>query len=319
MAELLEARTWWEYLNGFGFGRQTGVDLPGEVGGTLRSWRKWARVALGTHGFGQGFSVTTLQLATAFAALANGGFMIEPFVVKEIRDEKGGMLKVRQPRVTHRVISKETAERVLAVLEAVVENGTGNRARVPGFRAAGKTGTAQRFDPHLNQYSDERPVVSFVGVVPADEPEMVIAVVLNEPEEQASGGMTAAPVFRAIAAPSLHYRNVPGRVPTIEEESFSVEYCSASGFEGRRQPGEAASTWIETGRPSSMPDLRSLPFRTALRILEGHPFRIRIEGSGRIVRQHPAAGTPLFAGQVVRLVGSTEFHARLSEEGTEGR
>ena len=320
MAELLEARTWWEYLNGFGFGQGTGIDLPGEVGGTLRSWKKWAKVALGTHGFGQGFSVTTLQLATAFAALANGGFLIEPFVVKEIRDEKGGILEARRPRVTHRVISKETAERVLAVLEAVVESGTGKKAKVPGFRVAGKTGTAQRFEPDLNRYSNERPVVSFVGVVPVDKPEMVIAVVLNEPEEQASGGLTAAPVFRAIAAPSLHYRHVPGQMPTIaEEEGYSVEYCSANGFEGRGQPRKAAATWIGPGGLPRMPELRSLPLRTALRALEGHPFRIQIEGSGRIARQNPAPGALLYAGQVLRLVGSTEFQARLSEEATEER
>jgi len=317
MAELLEAQSWWEYLNAFGFGQKTGIDLPGEVGGNLRPWRKWARVALGTHAFGHGFSVTTLQMATAFAVLANGGFLLEPFVVREIRDETGRLVEVRQPRVVHRVISKETAERVLAVLEVVVESGTGKRGQVPGFRVAGKTGTAQRFDQKAGRYSNERPVVSFVGIVPADRPELVIAVVLNEPEGQASGGMMAAPVFREIAASSLHYRQVPGDdVPSIAEAGYAVRYCSANQVERGRPSDGAGVARIGPRGAWLMPDLRSLPFRTALRVLEGLPVTIQVEGSGRILGQDPPPGVSIVAHQAIRLAGLSDGRTGSAREGT---
>ena len=316
IAELLGAETWWEYLNAFGFGQETGIDLPGEVPGILRHWRKWAKVALGTHAFGQGFSVTTLQLATAFAALANGGFLIEPSVVREVRDGTGRIVEARQPKVTRRVISKETAERVLAVLEAVVESGTGKEAKVPGFRVAGKTGTAQRFDPELNQYSNQRPVVSFVGIVPADRPEMIIAVVLNEPEGKASGGMTAAPVFREIAAASLHYRRVPGMAPLFVETSHPFQYCSEKSVEEGSRPGRTGVPWIGPQGTWTMPDLRSLPFRTALRALQGLPVTIQVEGSGRILFQEPAPGASICAGHALRLAGLTSRQKGSEREGS---
>ena len=148
---------------------------------------------------------------------------------------------------------------------------------------------------------------------------MVIAVVLNEPEEQASGGLTAAPLFQGIAAPSLHYRKVPGEVPAIAEGGVTVEYCSADGLEGRGQPGRATSIWVGSGGPWRMPDFRSLPFRTALRALEGQPFRIRIEGSGRIAHQDPAPGALLRSRQVLRFAGSKEFQPTSSQEARQER
>ncbi len=303
MAELLKAKTWWEYLHAFGFGQETGIDLPGEVRGALRPWRKWAKVALGTHAFGQGFSVTTLQMATAFACLANGGFLLEPFVVREVRDETGRLVDVRRPRVVRRVISKETADRVLAVLEAVVESGTGKRARIPGLRVAGKTGTAQRFDPKTGRYSQDHPVVSFVGIVPADMPQLVIAVVLNEPEGRASGGKMAAPVFREIAFASLHYMQGPKDAPAFEGAGAAILHCSANPGEGgtaRRKAGAARSG---PGGALTMPDLRSMSFRTALRTLEGLPVTIEVKGTGRILAQDPPPGASILAHQTVRLAG----------------
>ncbi len=306
MAELLKAQAWWEYLHAFGFGQATGVDLPGEVRGALRPWRKWAKVALGTHAFGQGFSVTTLQMATAFACLANGGFLLEPFVVREVRDETGRLVEARRPKVVHRVISKETADRVLAILEAVVESGTGKRARIPGFRVAGKTGTAQRFDPKTGQYSKERPVVSFVGIVPADMPQLVIAVVLNEPEGRASGGKMAAPVFKEIAFSSLHYMQGTGAVPALEGPGPAVRHCSANQGEEGRERWRAGVIRSGAGGALIMPDLRSMPFRTALRALEGLPVTIQMKGSGRILDQDPPPGASILAYQTVRLAGLSD-------------
>ena len=316
MAELLGAQTWWEYLHAFGFGQGTGIDLPGAVSGHLRPWRKWAKVAIGTHAFGHGLSVTTLHLATAFASFANGGYLIQPSVVREFRDHNGRLLEIRQPRVVRRVISKETAQRVLAVLEVAVESGTGGRAKAAGYRAAGKTGTARRVDPETGRYVRERPIVSFVGLVPAERPEMVIAVVLHEPKGQASGGMLAAPVFREIAESSLHYRGVPSQVPLVAQAGYEVEYCSAKPVEAGGQSGDARPVPIVSDGAWRMPDLRSLPFRTALRALEGLPITIQVEGSGRISHQEPQPGASIRAGQAVRLAGLAEGRLREKKEET---
>jgi cell division protein FtsI (penicillin-binding protein 3) len=303
MAERLESQTWWEYLRDFGFGRETGIDLPGEVRGRLRPWTKWAPVALGTHAFGQGFSVTTLQLAAAFACLGNGGFLLSPFVVREVRDEAGRVVHAQHPKVVRRVIAKETAERVLAVLEAVVENGTGKKGQVPGFRVAGKTGTAQKFDADRGEYSNDRAVVSFVGLVPVQNPQLAIAVVLDEPQGQASGGAMAAPLFRDVAAASLHYMQVRGAMPVSAETEQAFQYCSAEADEGVGSRETKGTAWIGSRGEWLMPDLRSLAFRTALRALEGLPVSVRVEGSGRILDQDPPPGTVIRVGQPVSLAG----------------
>jgi cell division protein FtsI (penicillin-binding protein 3) len=303
LAERLEAQRWWEYLNAFGFGQKTGIDLPGEVAGRLRPWRQWARVALGTHAFGQGFSVTTLQLATAYAALANGGFLLEPFVVREVRDEAGRVVHVRHPEILRRVVSDATAERVLAVLEAVVETGTGKGAKVYGFRVGGKTGTAQKVDPKTQRYSTERSIVSFVGLVPVDEPQLVIAVVLNDVEWQATGGRLAAPVFQKIAASSLHYLQVPAEMPAVARNGSAAPFSSATGEAGERPFETTEVAWTDSPGAWRMPDLRSLAFRSALRALEGLPVTIRVEGSGRVLEQDPPPGTLMSEGQAIRLSG----------------
>ena len=185
---------------------------------------------------------------------------------------------------------------------------------MPGFRVAGKTGTAQRFDPESNQYSNERPVVSFVGIVPADRPEMVIAVVLNEPEGKASGGMTAAPLFREIASSGLHYRRVSGQMPSIAETNYPFQYCSAESLDERRNVGMPGVARIGPQGTWTMPDLRSLPFRTAFRALEGLPVNIEVEGSGRILRQDPGPGASICAGHTLRLAGLTDHLKRSAGE-----
>ena len=304
IADGLGGESLWKYLNAFGFAQKTGVDLPGEVSGSLRHWKSWAKISLATHAFGQGFAVTGIQLASAFSSLANGGFLIEPYVVQKILDEDGGLLLDRKPRVIRRVVSKKTADRVLKVLESVVEEGTGKRARVAGFSVAGKTGTAQKFDSKTGQYSTDKTVVSFVGVVPSDNPEMVIAVILDEPKKESTGGGTAAPAFREIASRSLYYRSVPGRVPVPEEIPMPVQLCTARTWEH----GDKSLTYREDRRDDPkelrMPAVRGLPLRSALRALGGLPVTIRTEGSGTVVFQKPNASIRLRAGQTLWLKAS---------------
>ncbi len=303
IADMLGGQRLWSYLSAFGFGRKTGVDLPGEVSGALRDAGSWSQVAVATHAFGQGFSVSTLQLARAFSVLANGGFLVEPYLVRTVRDEQGRMMRERKPRVQNRVLSTRTARRALNLMEAVVEEGTGRAGRIRGYRVGGKTGTAQKFDAAAGSYSDERFVVSFVGVLPLENPEMVVVVVLDEPQGKASGGKTAAPVFQRIASRGLYYRRVPAHVPAGTKAAFPARRCSlASGLPagpGRFCPA-AASTLAGAGA-REMPDVRFRPLRSALRMLDGLPATVRLEGSGTVVFQDPPPGSRLGAGSTLFL------------------
>ena len=226
IADLLGGPTLATYLEAFGFGKRTGVDLPGEVAGVLRDAQTWSEVEVATHAFGQGFSATALQLARAFSVLANGGRLVDPFLVRAVRDEQGLAVVERTPRAFPHVLSERTARRVLHLMEAVVEGGTGGDAGIRGSHVGGKTGTAQKFDPAAGAYATDRHVVSFAGVLPLENPEIVVVVVLDEPRGRASGGRTAAPVFRRIASRSLYYRRVPAGGPEAVAIGLPGTRCS---------------------------------------------------------------------------------------------
>jgi cell division protein FtsI (penicillin-binding protein 3) len=291
IAEVLGARTLCRYLRAFGFGSHTGIDLPGEVTGTLKPFQKWPRVALANHAFGQGFTVTAIQLASAFSALANGGFLMKPYVVKEIRDPCGKEGHVYSPKVVRRVISRQTSLRVMAVLEAVVTEGTGRQAQIPGYRVAGKTGTAQKVDPEGGGYSSDKYTISFIGIVPVDKPEMVVVVILDEPASPGTGGLLAAPVFRQIALNTLRYRNVmPEGSPELLDGDDKREAASQDrgGLENSVNQGKQGERYF--------PDLYGLSLRKALQLLEGYPVSVEIQGSGRVISQRPSPGTVLHEG-----------------------
>jgi cell division protein FtsI (penicillin-binding protein 3) len=202
-----EHRTY-DYLRRFGFGERTDVDLPGEVAGLLKSPREWGRRTLASIAMGQEIGVTGLQMASAVSAIANGGVLMKPYVVAEVRDTKGRLLAEMGPQQRRQVISQETARTLSEMLEKVVANGTGTKAAVSGIRVAGKTGTAQKVDPRTGAYSSTLVVGSFVGFLPADDPKIVIAVMVDEPQVDAWGGAVAAPAFRRIAEQVLPYLGV---------------------------------------------------------------------------------------------------------------
>jgi len=292
------------YLKAFGFGRKTGVDLPGEVPGMLRDARSWSRVAVATHAFGQGFSVSALQLARAFSVLANGGYLVKPYLVRAVRDDQGRILQEGTPVVEGRVISARTARRVLDMMGAVVDGGTGSAGRVPGYRVGGKTGTAQKFDTAAGAYSFQRSVVSFVGVLPLDAPEMVVAVVLDEPDGRASGGRMAAPVVSRIASRGMYYRRVPAVPPESRMAAVSGGRVSALVEGGAELAGRIcpAAALVPPGAVARlMPDVRFQPLRSALRMLDGLPAEVRLEGSGTVVSQDPAPGSPVGRGSTLVL------------------
>ena len=179
----------------------------------MKEPRDYGRRSLASIAIGQEIGVTPLQLITAVSAIANGGWLMKPFVVSEIRDGSGQLVFQAVPQVRRRPIGAETAQALGAILEGVVVVGTGSRAAIPGYRVAGKTGTAQKIDPETGGYSPTQFVGSFVGYVPAEDPRLAILVVIDEPQDEAWGGVVAAPVFRRVAEQALPYLRVSPREP----------------------------------------------------------------------------------------------------------
>ncbi len=201
----------YKYAKLFGFGEKTGVDLPGEVSGWIKHPSKWSKTSLGAMSIGQEVAVTPLQVLRAYSAIANGGVLVTPHVVSEIKSPAGELVYEFKPGENQIAVSKKTAEVFKEILKTVAEEGgTGTSASVKGSKVAGKTGTSQIIDPKTKRYSREKYVSSFVGFVPADNPMIAMIVVVYEPKGQIYGGLVAAPVFKEIAKQALSYMNVPG-------------------------------------------------------------------------------------------------------------
>ncbi len=198
-----------KYITAFGFGKKTGVDIPGEIPGQLKDQHLWSGVSIGSIAIGQEIGVTPIQMASAYCALANGGMLMKPYIVSEIVDHDGGEGKKFQPQVVGRAITEETCAKVNKMLQRVVETGTGQKARPAAYTAAGKTGTAQKIDQRTGRYSQKDYVSSFVGFAPANSPKLVILVMVDTPEGAVHyGGSVAGPVFKAVAEQSLAYLQV---------------------------------------------------------------------------------------------------------------
>jgi cell division protein FtsI/penicillin-binding protein 2 len=200
----------YKYAKLLGFGEETGIDLPGEVSGWIRKPEKWSATSIGAVPIGQEVAVTPLQVLRAYSAIANGGYLVKPHVVSEVRTNGGQTIASFDATERKQVISAKTAAVFKQILETVVEEGgTATGASIDGNKVAGKTGTAQLIDPRTKRYSRDRYVSSFVGFVPADKPRFAMIVVVYEPKGQIYGGVVAGPVFRSIADQALSYMDVP--------------------------------------------------------------------------------------------------------------
>jgi cell division protein FtsI/penicillin-binding protein 2 len=199
----------YRYSKLYGFGERTGIDLPGEVSGWIRHPDKWSATSIGAISIGQEVAVTPLQVLRAYAAIANGGFLVRPHLVSEIRTSEGQTVFSSEVE-KKRILSENTTALFKDILKTVVEEGgTATQAAVEGDHVAGKTGTAQLTDSRTGRYSKERYISSFVGFVPADNPKIAMIVVIYEPKGQIYGGVVAGPVFKNIADQALSYLNIP--------------------------------------------------------------------------------------------------------------
>jgi cell division protein FtsI/penicillin-binding protein 2 len=205
----------YEYLRAFGFGNPTGVQLPGEARGTLRSPDKWSGLSKYEIAIGQEVAVTAIQLVSAAAALANGGVLMQPRIIERINGPDGNLLKKYDPLTVRRVVDEGTAERILDMLTGVISpGGTGSKAMIEGYRIAGKTGTAQIADTEDGGYLEGEFFASFIGFLPVPDPDIVILVTLDRPVGETYGGQTAAPVFRNIVERIAPYLNI---LPSFSE------------------------------------------------------------------------------------------------------
>jgi len=309
MGFMLGAPLLHSYLEKFGFGQPTGIELPGEVGGLLRSADRWREIELANVAFGQGLNVTPLQILRAASIIANGGMRVEPRVVLGTADKTGEMTEGTRPEPV-RVLSAETAAQVRDMMaEVTTKGGTAESAAIPGFAVAGKTGTAQKIDPVTKAYSRSLYVASFVGFVPADRPEAVVLVMIDEPKKAIYGGVVAAPAWKAIATAALAARNIFPSDPAAQAE-FLATAALPKGLPKSLSPAaakvlgetevvavevEAAAPMIEGSR--KMPDFAGLPLREVLnRSAEVHCDLV-LRGTGRVVKQTPRAGEGLDTGQ----------------------
>jgi cell division protein FtsI (penicillin-binding protein 3) len=339
VSNVIGAELFYTTARDFGFGTKAGVDLPGEVGGELKKPNQWSGTSLNTMAYGYEVGVTPLQIVSAYAAVANEGILMKPFVVRQVLDESFQVLEESHPQVVRKVVSKNTALMLTRFFEGVVERGTGTAARIPGLRVAGKTGTSRRIvDGHYDQASH---IASFVGFFPTDDPKVVCLVMLDDPHDGGyTGGLVSAPIFRGIAqkiyATSGRFASRPaaiiaGRAPVVVPDVTSLKVEAAktmlasNGFEtvlegngelvlrqsptaGVRQPRGSSISLVTGGSqallPSGyavVPNLRGLSIRRAMNRLSTLQLDVNVNGSGVVAAQSPAAGEQVKVGTRVAL------------------
>ena len=286
VAEKLKKDRYFKYIEKFGFGRSTGIDVPGEVPGLLRKAESWSAIDLATHAFGQGISATPMQMVMAYAAIANGGFLMRPYITQRVVSPQGEVVLENQPHVVRRVVSEKTAKQLASMLSQVTtEGGTGAMANIEGFEVAGKTGTAQKADPVHGGYSNKR-VGSFVGFVPANNPRLVALVLIDEPEGSVYGGVVAAPVFRNIAQGALRRMMVAPQ----QAEALPVAANIAQGELPLRRIVKLSSESAAADNDTQVPDFIGLSMREALEKAQLSKIKVKLQGNGYVVKQLPAAG-----------------------------
>ncbi|MCM3902425.1 MAG: transpeptidase family protein [Pyrinomonadaceae bacterium] len=311
-----------EFITRFGFGSRTGIELPGETPGLLRPVARWQASSIGSIAIGQEIGVTPLQMAAAFGVLANDGVRVAPHLVREIRTSSGTSVYRSNPE-ERRVVTPETARALRRMLEEVTLSGTAKQARLDGYSAAGKTGTAQKIDPKTRTYSRTKHVASFVGFAPVENPAVVIIVVIDEPAGAYHGGDVAAPVFREIAeqilpdlgiAPDTKLKSESDQVAQSGKALQSVEAAKAQEERTRVEDARKATLpsvahrdgrggeivyAVASSKGALMPDLLGRSVRDVARACAQLGLQVEARGDGHVIRQSPAPGTEVGSGQVV--------------------
>jgi len=318
------APKFYEYIRAFGFGQQTGVDLPGESKGILRKLDNWSAISIGSVSMGQEVGVTPMQLVTAVSAIANGGTLYKPHVVAEVKrgSESLPMTGALAPGEPKEVIRPETAATLRRLMEGVLLHGTGPRARLDGWTAAGKTGSAQKIDPATGRYSPTQLIASFSGFAPINDPAVTILVSLDSPVGEHEGGQVAAPVFKRIAEQVLPYLDVPRDVPLspkliqaayqrneMEDDSslsdfapvdFSTQPDQAPAAQNSEKKAETpkptVTVALDEGGDIAVPDFQGKTMRDVTEMCLRLGLEPVLVGSGLAVDVAPASGAKVRRG-----------------------
>ncbi|NNG27673.1 MAG: transpeptidase family protein, partial [Ignavibacteriaceae bacterium] len=293
----LDAETYYKYLRDFGFGTYTSLSLPGEVKGNLRSPLNWSKLTKTYMSFGYGLSVTPLQLATAFCSVINGGILFEPQILKKQVNKNGTLIYQSSPVSVRRVISEETSQRMRNILAGVVENGTGNNAKIENISVGGKTGTAKIVEN--GKYSAGKYNSSFIGFFPIEEPKVVCLILVNEPELEKYGSKVAAPIFKNVAEKIIQanpkYFKENKKLPKTESieknnpENIKPVFVANESLTNEVKPIKV--NYSKDINKNIMPDLRGKTVKDALVILNMLGLNYKINGSGVVTKQSITPGT----------------------------
>ncbi len=296
VVSLLEPQYLYSYISGFGFGKLTGIDLPGESAGIVHPPSKWSGLSMGSIPIGQEISVTCLQLAVAFSAIANDGVLMRPYLVSEVLSPKLETLEKNRPQSVRPVIKPKTAKSLKKMLERVVTSGTGEEARLAGYDCAGKTGTAQKPDLLNGGYYDHKYVSVFAGFVSAEDTVACIVVVADSPKgKKYYGGQVAAPAFKEIAQGILNHLEIP---PVKPEEQLSPEPDKPliAHTPATKEAYTRPLVLNDVDGVPIMPDVRGMTMRAVLDLLSEYSSRFEFEGSGVAFRQEPAPKEKILSG-----------------------
>jgi len=311
-----------DYAKRLGFGNKTGIDLPGEAKGILpSSERKWSDITLATFAIGHGVSITPLQLISAYAAIANGGLLLKPYVVKAVLDEEGKVLQEFQPTVIRRALKPKTSYLLTEFLKGVVSEGTGMEVQIEGVSIAGKTGTAEKPKVGERGYQKGNYIASFVGFFPAENPQMVGLVILDSPKGLHYGSQTAAPAFKRVTQKILPSQNIlmeSGKekgelsfaiatkrklVDEVEPNKSSklgiqvfAPHIDKKGTIGKDSELKLTESKKTNGSEKIMPKVIGLTVREAIKLLGSYSIPFKIEGSGKVKKQVPLPGKKLAQG-----------------------
>ena len=298
IAQKLGKEKFYNYIDNFGFGTKTGIDLPGESPGLVRPVKNWSKVDTATIAFGQGVSVTAIQMVTAMSAIANGGVLMKPYILRSVTDKNNIPIKMYNPTVVRKVVSAETAKRLTNMLTEVVgsADGTGKNANIVNVAVAGKTGTSQKFDFSRGEYSSEKVRTSFMGFFPADNPQVTILVILDEPQRDKWGGVAAAPVFKSIGEQILNCFKTNIRETAV----FGTDKHSKVQLISAQETIIARS--VDNNDESAAPDFRGLTIREAMKKAKARSIELKVFGNGWAVRQYPPAGRVLGEDRVCNVV-----------------
>jgi len=305
IAKALGKKTLFRYMQNFGFGTSTGLELPGETPGKLWPIHQWTDFTTATIAFGQGISVTSIQLACMMSAVANGGLLVKPRAVLSVSDENGGVVRSTKREIIRRVISEQTSAQMRDMLEKAVNRGNAGEASVKGIRIAGKTGTAQKSLTGYEGYAQGVYTSSFAGFWPADSPRFVLVVVLEEPQGAYYAAQSCAPIFSNIVKRMIGLASSPiSPEGEPKEETKAENRFAFSGYTRKEPPVRPESESEQPGADdlALVPRMIGLSVRQALQLLAIRGIEASVEGSGMVREQQPDAGDKVTADLVCRLV-----------------